>query len=67
VGLAEVNLLGVYVAPLSVIMASAWVMLLILRRIGARFDLVRYVWHPPLFSLAIYVILVSGIVLFISH
>ena len=66
-GLAEVNLLGVYVAPLSVIMAIAWAMLLILRRIGVRFGLVRYVWHPPLFSLALYVILVSGIVLFISH
>ena len=66
-GLAEVNLAGVYVAPLVVVMARAWVMLLILRRIGARFGLFRYVWHPPLFSFAVYVILVSGIVLCITH
>jgi len=66
-GLAEVNLLGVYVAPLSVILTLAWVMLLILRRIAVRFGLFRYVWHPPLFSFALYVILVSGMVLFISH
>jgi hypothetical protein len=67
VGLAEVNLAGVYVAPLVVIMAVAWVILLVLRRIGARCGVFRYVWHPPLFSFAVYVILVSGIVLFIAH
>jgi hypothetical protein len=66
-GLAEVNLAGVYVAPLAVIMALAWMILLILRRIGARFGLFRYVWHPPLFSFAVYVILVSSIVLCIAH
>ena len=66
-GLAEINLLGVYVAPLAVVMALAWAILLVLRRIGARFGLFRYVWHPPLFSFAVYVILVSGIVLFIAH
>jgi hypothetical protein len=66
-GLAEVNLLGVYVAPLAVAMALAWVILLVFRRIGARFGLFRYVWHPPLFSFAVYVILVSGIVLFIAR
>jgi hypothetical protein len=67
VGLAEVNLLGVYVSPLAVVMALAWVTLLVLRRIAARFGLFRYVWHPPLFSFAVYVILVSGIVLCITH
>ena len=66
-GLAEINLLGVYVAPLFIIMALAWVLLVILRRIGARFGLFRYVWHPPLFSFAVYVILVSTIVLFMAH
>lgn len=66
-GLAEINLLGVYVAPLFIIMALAWVLLVILRRIGARFGLFRYVWHPPLFSFAVYVILVSTIVLCMAH
>lgn len=63
----EVNLLGVYVAPISVIMAVAWVFLLIVRRAAVRSGLSQYLWHPALFSLAIYVIFVSSIVLFIAR
>jgi hypothetical protein len=57
----------VYVAPLSVILAVAWLMLLIFRRAAVFTGLSRYVWHPALFSLAVYVILVSAIVLFIAR
>ena len=64
---SEINLLGVYVAPISVIMAVAWILLLIARRMVVRVGLSQYVWHPALFSLAIYVIFVSSIVLFIAH
>jgi protein AaeX len=64
---SEINLLGVYVAPISVIMAVAWILLLIIRRIVVRVGLSQYVWHPALFSLAIYVIFVSSIVLFIAR
>jgi hypothetical protein len=64
---SEINLLGVYVAPISVIMAVAWVLLLITRRMVVRIGLSEYVWHPALFSLAIYVIFVSSIVLFIAR
>jgi protein AaeX len=63
----EINLLGVYVAPIAVIMAVAWIVLLIVRRMVVRFGLSQYVWHPALFSLAIYVIFVSSIVLFVAH
>ena len=64
---SEINLLGVYVAPISVIMAVAWILLLIARRMVVRVGLSEYVWHPALFSLAVYVIFVSSIVLFIAH
>ena len=64
--LSEIDLLGVYVAPIVVIMAAAWIILLIFRRVAVRFGLSQYVWHPALFSLAIYVIFVSSIVLFIA-
>jgi protein AaeX len=64
---SEINLLGVYVAPISVIMAVAWILLLITRRMVVRVGLSEYVWHPALFSLAIYVIFVSSIVLFIAR
>ncbi len=59
----EVNLFGVYVAPISLMMLAAWVILLLLRRVIDRFSLLRYVWHPALFTFAIYVILLSSIVL----
>jgi hypothetical protein len=62
-----VNLFGVYVAPISVIMVVAWLATITLRRVADRFDLLRYVWHPALFVLAIYVILLSSIVLLITE
>ena len=65
--LSEVNLFGVYVAPISVIMVVAWLATITLRRVAGRFDLLRYVWHPALFVLAIYVILLSSIVLLITQ
>ena len=50
--LVEVNLFGVYVAPISVMMVAAWVLVIGLRRIADRFGLLRHVWHPALFVAA---------------
>jgi hypothetical protein len=61
--LVEVNLFGVYVAPISVMMVAAWVLVIGLRRIADRFGLLRHVWHPALFVAAIYMIVLSSIVL----
>ena len=63
----EVNLLGVYVAPISVMMVAAWFVTLVLRRIAGRFGLLAYVWHPALFVFAVYIIVLSSIVLVISR
>lgn len=60
---AELNLFGVYVAPISLMMLAAWVVLIPLRRLADRFGLFRQVWHPALFLFAAYVILLSSIVL----
>jgi hypothetical protein len=62
----EVNLLGVYVAPISLMMVAAWFMLIALRRAADHFGLLRYVWHPALFVFAIYVILLSSFVLVVA-
>ena len=62
----EINLLGVYVAPISVMMVAAWVVTIGLRRAAARFGLLRYVWHPSLFVFAVYMIVLSSIVLVIA-
>jgi protein AaeX len=60
---AELNLFGVYVAPIAPMILVAWVLLLPLRRIADRFGLLRFVWHPALCLFAAYVIVLSAIVL----
>ena len=60
---AEVDLFGVYVAPISVMMVAAWLALVALRRMADRFGLLRHVWHPALFDFAFYIIILSSIVL----
>jgi len=59
----ELNLLGVYVAPIAPMMVAAWVLLIPVRRLADRFGLLRYVWHPALFVFAVYMVLLSAIVL----
>ena len=64
---AEVDLFGVYVAPISVMMVAAWVILIPLRRAANHFGLLRHVWHPALFVFAVYMMLLSSIVLIVAH
>jgi len=64
--LYEIHLFGVLVAPIAVLMVVAWGLLIGLRRIAARAGVLEYVWHPGLFALAIYVIVLSLLVLAIS-
>jgi len=63
----ETDLFGVYVAPISVMLVGAWVIILVLRRVAARFRLLRNVWHPALFVAASYMIVLSLIVLAIAR
>ena len=63
----EVDLFGVYLAPISVMMVGAWFVTMILRRVAGRFGLLAYVWHPALFVFAVYIIVLSSIVLVISR
>ena len=62
----EINLFGVYVAPMSLMLVVAWVVTIGLRRIAARFGLLRYVWHPSLFVFAVYMITLPTIVLAVA-
>jgi hypothetical protein len=63
----ELNIFGLYFAPISAILVAAWVLYLGVRRTADRFDLLRRVWHPALFEAALYVILVSSLVLLIAR
>ena len=62
----EINLFGVYVAPISLMMVAAWMVTIGLRRFAARFGLLRYVWHPSLFVFAVHVIVLSSMVLLVA-
>lgn len=59
----EIDILGVYVAPMSVLMLAAWLITMVLRRVAARYGLLYYVWHPALFVFSVYLIVLSSITL----
>jgi len=63
----EIDLFGVYVAPISVMMIGAWLIFLPLRQVAVRLGVLRRVWHPVLFEFAAYMTVLSVIVLFISY
>ncbi len=62
----EINLFGVYVAPISLIMVAAWLITIALRRVANRSGLLRYVWHPALFVLAVYIIVLASSILILA-
>ena len=63
----EVDLFGVYVAPISLLMMLAWVVTIGLRRLAVQVGLFRWVWHPALLVFAIYVIVLSSLTFVASH
>lgn len=64
---SEINLFGVYVAPISLMMIAAWFVTIALRRVASRFGLLQYVWHPALFVFAMYVIILSSSILIVAR
>jgi hypothetical protein len=48
-------------------MIGAWLMLVLVRRVVDRYGLLRQVWHPALFWFAVYMILLSAIVLAVGR
>ena len=63
----EVNVFGVYIAPISLFVVAAWLVTLGLRWTATRYGLLRFVWHPALFIFAVYMIVLSSMVLVIAH
>jgi protein AaeX len=60
---AEIDLFGVYVAPLSPLLVAAWLVTIALRRIATRIGLLRLAWHPALFVFALYAIVLASMTL----
>jgi hypothetical protein len=63
----ELNLFGVFIAPMSLMLVVAWVITIALRRVAVQFGLLRLVWHPALFMLSVYLIVLSSIVLIMAR
>jgi hypothetical protein len=63
----EIDLFGVYVAPISVMMVAAWFITIALRGIASRFGLLGHVWHPALFVFSVYIIVLSSWILIVSR
>jgi hypothetical protein len=61
-----VEFLGFYLPPLMLWAAGAVVPFVLLRWLLARFGFYRFVWHRPLFNLALYVLL-AGAVIFLGN
>ena len=64
---AEIDLFGVYVAPISIMLIGAWVITMALRAAAGRFGLLRYVWHPAVFVFSVYIIILSSWILIVTR
>ena len=62
----ELDVFGVYIAPIVPMMLAAWIAMLPLRWAAHHTGLMRIVWHPALFSFAIYLIVLAAIVLLVG-
>jgi hypothetical protein len=63
----EIDLFGVCIAPISIMMAAAWLIFIPLQHIADHFGLLPHVWHPALFMFAVYMIVLSSIVLLVAR
>jgi hypothetical protein len=64
---AEIDLFGVYVAPLSLTLVGAWFVTIAVRRAADRCGLLQHAWHPALFVFAVYIIVLSSWILVVSR
>ena len=63
----EVDVFGVYVAPMSLMMIAAWLATAGLRVVLGHLGLLRFVWHPALFLLSIYIIVLACITVIVAR
>jgi Protein of unknown function (DUF1656) len=59
-----VEFFGFYLPPLVLWAATSLIPFIVFRWLLDRFDLYRFVWHRSLFNLALYVLLVGGVIFF---
>jgi hypothetical protein len=59
--IGEINLYGVFVPPLLLLVIATLPLAALVRMGLARSGAYRFVWHRPLFDLAVFVMLLGGI------
>ena len=64
---SEINLFGVYVAPISLMLIGAWLVTVALRLVANRYGLLQHVWHPALFVFAVYAVVLSSWILLVAR
>ena len=62
--ISEADVYGLLVAPMLLWIGAAMVLSAVVRRALGWLGFYRFVWHRPLFDLALLVLLVGGIVAF---
>jgi hypothetical protein len=60
--IGEIDLYGVFVSPLLIWVVIALPLTALLRRVLAWAGVYRFVWHRPLFDLALLVMMVGAVV-----
>jgi len=63
----EIDLFGVYVAPISLMLIGAWLVTVALRLVANRYGLLQHVWHPALFVFAVYTVVLSSWILLVAR
>jgi hypothetical protein len=63
--IGQLNIYGVYVPMLLVLMLGAYLLKSLLAIALSRLGLYRWVWHPPLFNLALYVMVLGALFTFL--
>jgi protein AaeX len=65
--IGEISLYGIYVPPLLLLMLPALLLSRLLSGVMARVGFYRMVWHPALFDLSLFVIVLGGLSFFVSN
>lgn len=65
--IGELNLYGVYLPPLLLLMLPALLISHVLSSLLARVRFYRLVWHPGLFDLSLFVIVLGALSIFASN
>jgi hypothetical protein len=65
--IGEVSLYGIYLPPLLLLMLPALLVSRVLGSLLARVGFYRLVWHPALFDLSLFVIVLGSLSFFASN